>query len=79
MREHFDTVTYGQAIRHACDRLGIERWSPNQLRHARATELRREFGLDAAGAVLGHARVETTQIYAERATQTALEVAAKTG
>lgn len=78
-RDHYDTVTYGQAIRRAASRAGVESWSPNQLRHARATELRREFGVDAAGAVLGHARVETTQIYAEKSLAMACSIAAKTG
>jgi site-specific recombinase XerC len=35
--------------------------------------------LDAAGAVLGHSRLETTQIYAERNTELAVRVAEKTG
>jgi integrase len=42
------------------------RWSPNQLRHAAATEVRKEFGLEAAQIVLGHAAADVTQIYAER-------------
>jgi integrase len=35
------------------------------LRHAKATELRREFGLDAARAVLGHRSPRVTETYAE--------------
>jgi integrase len=54
------------------------RWHPHQLRHTAATELRKQFGLEVAGAILGHAKLETTQIYAERnaalARRTALEV-----
>jgi len=41
-------------------------WSPNQLRHSRATIIREKYGIEAAQVVLGHAEVETTQIYAER-------------
>jgi integrase len=41
------------------------RWHPHQLRHAKATELRREFGLDAARAVLGHRSPQVTEVYAE--------------
>jgi integrase len=41
------------------------RWHPHQLRHAKATELRREFGLDAARAVLGHRSPQITEVYAE--------------
>ncbi|MEQ8790065.1 MAG: site-specific integrase [Pirellulaceae bacterium] len=40
-------------------------WTPNQLRHNRATELRRRFGIEAARTVLGHASPDTTLIYAE--------------
>jgi integrase len=41
------------------------RWSANQLRHAKATELRREAGLDAARVVLGHRSPQVTEVYAE--------------
>ena len=30
------------------------RWSPNQLRHTAATEIRSKFGLEAAQVILGH-------------------------
>lgn len=42
------------------------RWSPNQLRHSAATEIRKKYGLEAAATVLGHAKADVTQIYAER-------------
>jgi integrase len=41
------------------------RWHPHQLRHNAATRLRKEFGLDVARAVLGHASAAVTEIYAE--------------
>ncbi len=43
----------------------LPRWHPNQLRHAKATEIRREAGLDAARAVLGHRTPAVTEVYAE--------------
>ena len=43
----------------------IEVWSPNRLRHSRATDLRKMFGIEAAGVVLGHAKLSTTELYAE--------------
>lgn len=64
--ERYDTSSYRRAIERACQQAGIESWSPNQLRHARATELRRLYGLDAAQVVLGHQEAFVTQIYAER-------------
>jgi integrase len=41
------------------------RWHPHQLRHNAATRLRKEFGLDVARAVLGHASPVVTEVYAE--------------
>jgi integrase len=54
-------------------------WNPNQLRHSAGTEVRREFGLEAAQTVLGHANADTTQIYAERDVAKAIEVARQIG
>ncbi len=41
-------------------------WSPNQLRHLRATAIRERYGIEAAQTVLGHADPRVTEIYAER-------------
>jgi integrase len=54
------------------------RWSPNRLRHNRATELRKH-GLDLAKTVLGHSRVETTLVYAEKDLQAAKQLIARIG
>jgi integrase len=58
--------SYRDAIHRGCDRAGIDRWNPNQLRHALASEIRREAGLEAAQVILGHANADVTQVYAER-------------
>lgn len=55
------------------------RWAPNQLRHAAATEVRREFGLEAAQIVLGHSKADVTQVYAERDLAKGLQVAKAIG
>ena len=55
------------------------RWSPNQLRHAMATRVRREAGIDAAKTLLGHSQLNTTGIYAEQDRQRAIEVAKMIG
>jgi integrase len=49
-----------------CQTVAIPRWHPNQLRHTRATEVRRRYGLEAAQVILGHSRADVTQVYAER-------------
>jgi integrase len=55
------------------------RWHPHQLRHTRALELKREAGLDAARAVLGHRSPVITEHYATLDTAKAVEVMAKLG
>ncbi len=55
------------------------RWAPNQLRHAFATKIRRQAGLDAAQVMLGHADAHTTEIYAELDQAKGLQVAARIG
>ena len=54
------------------------RWSPNRLRHSRATELR-PYGLDVAKTVLGHSKVETTEVYAEKDLAAAMELMGRIG
>ncbi len=41
------------------------RWFPHQLRHSAATRLARDYGIEAARAVLGHKSLVTTELYAE--------------
>jgi integrase len=57
----------------------IPQWHPNQLRHNAATRLRREFGLDAARAVLGHSSPVVTEVYAELDAAKAAEAMEKIG
>jgi len=50
---------FAQAIRYAIRQARkageiVQDWTPNQLRHACGTAVRRQFGVDAARAVLGH-------------------------
>jgi len=54
-------------------------WHPNQLRHTAATEIRRQYGLEAAQVVLGHAKADVTQVYAERDAALGVAVMAKIG
>lgn len=54
-------------------------WHSNQIRHAVGTEVRARFGLEAARTVLGYARSDVTQVYAERDLARAREVAREIG
>lgn len=77
--ESYSVPAYGRAITRAAQKAGVQHWAPNQLRHSRATEIRKKFGLEAAQVVLGHASADITQTYAERNESLAIEVALKTG
>jgi integrase len=72
--------SYRVAVQRACRRAGIPVWTPRQLRHTRATQIRHEFGtIEAAKAVLGHADTRVTEIYAERDIKLAEQVMRRIG
>lgn len=91
----YDTASYRKAIHRACDRAyrpdekltgekldtwrSRHRWSPNQLRHTCATEIRRQFGLEAAQVILGHAKADVTQVYAELHQERGIKIARQVG
>jgi integrase len=88
--EQYTVASYGKAVAKACMRalppgwhpplaLGIPEWHPNQLRHLKATELRKEFGIDAARVVLGHRSPQVTETYAELDLRKAVEAAELAG
>lgn len=77
--ERYSTDSYRRAIHRGCAASKIDQWSPNRLRHARATEVRKRFGLEAAQVCLGHASADITQVYAERDRELARKVALETG
>jgi integrase len=95
LAERYDNCSYARAVKAACDKADREahkadksisakerivpRWSPNQLRHAVATAVRKQFGLEAVQVILGHATADITQIYAERDQTLAARVMQKIG
>ena len=74
----YSSSSYRKAIERACKRAKVPKWSPNQLRHSRATELRQKAGYEVARTTLGH-RTDITEIYAERDLTSAAEAARKFG
>ena len=74
LRRAYTERGYCQAITRACDRgdarladgSTVPRWTPNQLRHNAGTRFREARGLEVSRVLLGHSKVETTQVYAER-------------
>ena len=77
--EAYTPNSLGGAVEAACKAANVVRWSPNQLRHAAATRIRKEKGLEAARTVLGHASAAVTEIYAEIDTQLAARVMSELG
>lgn len=55
------------------------RWHPNRLRHGTATRIRRLYDVEAAQVVLGHSKMNTTLIYAERHLGQAMAIAREIG
>jgi integrase len=78
-RDRYDVAGYRRAIRRACEKAELPIWHPNQLRHLRGTEIRKGFGLEASQAVLGHAELSVTQVYAEADLETARKIMGEVG
>lgn len=92
--DHYEEAAYRRAIHRACDRADtwlkggavignddrlIPRWSPHRLRHSRATELRKRFGIEAAQCILGHRNLSTAEIYAEKNAEAAMKIMSQVG
>jgi integrase len=83
----YTTRTYGATLHQAIERHNrkapverqIPRWHLHQLRHLRALELKREFGLDIARAVLGHKSPVIAEHYATLDINAAAQAMAKIG
>jgi integrase len=78
-RRPYTRSSYRSAIRRACQKAGLEVWSPLQLRHTAATQIRAAHGTEATRTVLGHSEVATTEIYAERDEALAKRIAEEVG
>lgn len=84
--EKYTTASYRRALEYATHQ-AIEagdlpegtHWHPHQLRHAAATRIRKQFGLDAVRAVLGHRTVVQSAEYAELDAELAVTTAVAVG
>jgi integrase len=79
INDHYDSAAYGRCIRRACEVAGVTAWFPHQLRHLAATELRAAYGAEAARAVLGHANLKVTELYAEVDETVTIKIMAEIG
>ena len=77
LNDLYSASAYRIAIRRAAKAAGVPCWTPYQLRHTAATEIRKRYGLEAAQILLQHKSLTTTQIYAEPDRERAEELAQK--
>jgi len=78
-RDHYDPASFRRAIKRLCDVAGVPRWFPNQLRHNAGTRFRKSYGVEVARILLGHCRVNVTELYAEPDVAKARKVASVLG
>lgn len=78
-RSRYDSDTYRRAVERAAKLAKVPHWTPHQLRHARGTLVRERFGLEGAQAALGHAKIDATQIYAQKQMAMARQIAQEMG
>ncbi len=65
-RDHYDRHSYARAVARACKKAGVPHWHPHQLKHVCGTDVRKKFGLEASRAYMGHSKVSTAELYAEK-------------
>lgn len=78
-KDSYTPDSFRRAVTRAAKAAKVELWSPHQLRHAAATEFRREFGLEASQVLLGHSSANITEIYAETDKAKAVQAIQKVG
>ena len=71
----WDKDSYRRHITRANKKHGLEHWTPYQLRHTAAQQVRDILGIESAAALLGHSRLSTTEIYAKANSQQAIAAA----
>jgi integrase len=57
----------------------VQQWNPNQLRHMVATRIRKTFGIEDTAVHMGHKNIPTTEIYADKDMQRAMQIAREVG
>ena len=84
-RSRLETVAEWQARLTPEQRDQVRGWksehriNPHQLRHTSATQIRARYGLEAAQAILGHKRLDVSQVYAEKNFDAARRIAGEVG
>lgn len=85
--KRYKTSSYYLAVHRAIKRVNAKRpkarqipeWFPHLLRHTRGQEVRERYGVEAAQSILGHDRIDSTEVYSGRRLELAKLVALETG
>lgn len=77
--ERYSETAVLEAVKRACRRLGVPRWTPYQIRHSAFRLVQQRFGRDAARVFGGHKVGGVTERYAGSDLNAAAKVAAKWG
>ena len=72
-------TAYCRAITRACEKAGIDRWTPHWLRHTFCIRVREQYGIEAAQTLAGHKTSEMTDRYSSKMDKLASETAAAVG
>lgn len=76
--DYYEDSSYSRAVERACLKAGVS-FHPYLLRHEAKQRIKRDMGLDAARAQLGHSSVSTTEHYGEIDLEIAKRVAKEMG
>lgn len=80
LNDHYTATAYRTAIKRGAERAGVPDFTPYQIRKARATEIDRKYGEQAAAIQLGHKSIRTTlDHYIDPRTEQARKLARKIG
>ena len=75
----YNSQSFYAAIQRVVKKLGLGKLFPNQLRHGAGARIRKEFGIEHASKVMGHAHISTTEIYADYDNAKTMEIMHKIG
>ena len=75
--DRYDARALAVAVARACEKAGVKPYTPYELRHLKAVELRERFGLESVRAVLGQSSMAMAEHYAKRADEALANAAAK--
>jgi integrase len=64
-RNRYDPASFRRAVKRLCTIAHVPAWTPNQLRHNAGTRFRKKYGIEVARILLGHRKLNTTEVYAE--------------